>query len=227
MNKLYFYWYGRGQSILQRAELVFDFLYRIDKSLHVKEWRTDRSEIINIDRIGTLSSLQNHFESIIKESLKITDVPKNFIDQANGAISLKSLDADLKVKFSVGGAFGEIPSSVVIEIEKASAETYERIFLSGIDCFNPDWATITDLEFVRKVAKQTIDEFWFGWMTYFSKKVELPAGLADFELIELGRGIIVKTTNEFFDVELADHRERVLRCVGYFRSKGLFRSSLK
>lgn len=88
------------------------------------------------------------------------------------------------------------------------AETLKALLLVVVEAWEPSWASVTDLDYVKKLLlAKPMPAFRSGWMTYLSasyaRKV-VPPPLAITETVAAG-GILMLATNDPFAIDNPEH----------------------
>jgi hypothetical protein len=91
-----------------------------------------------------------------------------------------------------------------------------------IDVFQPHSIQISESFFYRDLMDLESDEYWFGWMTYFSKYIKLPKLPPGIKVEELPNGgKLLITIEEVFTCENPEHVRKAKSLVELFRKNNI------
>jgi hypothetical protein len=228
-NDLYFYWYFREQSLIDRASDVFNFLKSAQEILNNGEWLTTHDQIIRSNETeNSIQILLNHFKKEIRKHLKVKEVDDSFSEEIGSRITLKSCaeKKTIKLKFNIGASNKNISNCLIIEGFNAQDSDMRSLFILAINHFNVDWASVTNFNFIQDVAKQSDDEFWVGWLLYLSKKIKFDFGKLNCDFEELNNGVLVQITDQQFDSSNSAHVAKALTVMRLLRDNNISKKIL-
>ena len=226
-NKISVYWGCRQLNLIDRASDMFNYLKILTAKVFPEaEWEMLDSGKIDLNDAKTIKIILENLKKEIKSHYKLKSVEDTFTEEIN-SIGIFS-NQSITIRISIGGC-ANIPNSINIERRFKSNiihhyEVMKSLFEQTIFYFAPDWGVITDRVFYKDIANQSINEYWFGWMNYFSKKLSIPIIPSEFKyevINELGKLYI--TTEEIFDVSNPVHVEKAKMLVDLFRKERIER----
>jgi hypothetical protein len=217
-NEVLIYWDGKATNLADRALDVVNFLCKIDANFSFGTYKNDNT-LINLQNIQEAVDYLIGFK--IKEIKKYDKMEVNgdYIDYLPHSYFIVS--NEVLFRFNLGGPKG---NSLVIEGEALKLIDLPKLLQMSIEFFNPKWGVITSTNFRDTIADQTIKEYWFGWMTYFSDEIKLPNLPADFSVKKLDKGKLIITTEETFSDGNKSHVDKAMRLVNLFRKERVLSS---
>jgi Immunity protein 52 len=226
-NDILMYWGCRPLNLMDRALLVYQYLNSLQSILLDKEWDLPTKKIITLETKDGLKAILDDIKNEVEKHHNITKVEDSFVEDVSSIVSVSN--KFLTIRASIGGCTS-YPNSIVIERRYKSQVIYDQnimkdIFIKSIEYFNPDWGAITDSKFTFEIADQSIKEYWFGWMSYFSNGIALPLMPRDFKNENVGSlGKLYITTDEIFDAANPLHVEKAKILVELFRKEKIVRA---
>ncbi len=228
INRAFFYWYCREQSLVDRAMDISRFLTKLEFVIAVDEWQTTSDQIIRVKDIeSTISTLLSHFKKEIKRHYKVKEVDDSFSEDIGSVLTLKSISAQIKMQlnFMIGGCHKNIPNSLIIQGLKPEVLLVKSCFTIGIEHFNVDWATVTDSNFVSENIHKDEDEIWVGWMVFISNKITFNLVGLNCTIKRLTNGNLLTITETEFDPTNPLHVEKAINVADYFRANNISRNT--
>ena len=220
INELYLYWFCNQLNLYERAVNINRYLEAIQDLLPVKQFIIADGE--NNNTISTSFSSHNveQILSLIKKDVsrhyKKKDVPNEFSEDISSRVTL--IAEGLVVKFAIGGCVKGAPNSLRFEGNLLQFINIIQLFKESINYFKPNWGVVTQYDFVEEVLKQTNDDYWFGWMTYFSDEIKLPRIPSEIKIEKLPHGgKILLTTEDVFDTYNNEHANRAKALAQAFK----------
>ena len=217
------------QSIIERAKYIVQKQLLISAYLNKFDWYLADKTPVDIRQQEQVSQLilKRIKKRIIKSTTEVyvDDDYMDTVSTTDGFYASKKFDADLVLTFNVGS---NTRNSLLV-IKKAMSfeklkefKELKKFIIKFVEIFEPKYIEISDYVFYNDLMNLELDEYRFGWMTYFSKDVKLPSIPAEIKLEELSNGgRLLITTEETFSCENPDHIRKAKLLVDLFRSNNI------
>ncbi|WP_316815864.1 Imm52 family immunity protein [Pedobacter nyackensis] len=226
INKIYLYWACNELSLIDRAIDISGYLKSIASFLPVAKLKIadgkKGKEVKMESSSETVSIILEQIKREIRKHYKEKDIPDDFTEKVSSRVSFRS--EGLSFRIAIGGCQENASNNIIIEGRNLHLLDVPELFKTSINYFKPDWGVITQIDYIEEELGQTIDEYWFGWMTYFSKTIrlpEIPQNIITEELSTGGKLLI--TSHEPFNPQIIEHSNKAKALVTAFRKAGMFR----
>jgi hypothetical protein len=223
-NKLFLYWGCRELTLIERAENVCKYLRIVGDTLDVSSFTINSSIISSTASREDIAVVLEQLKLPVKKHYRRQEIEDNFTEDVGSVLSLKTNSFTLK--FNVGGCQATVPNSLIVDgLNSISADLVHILFEKSILFLNPDWGVITNYAFYKDIAKQSIDEYWFGWMSFFSNRLNLTFSKIPDEIRveKVNNGTLLITTEQLFSSEDLSSVQKALSLVNLFRKSNIIR----
>jgi hypothetical protein len=218
--------------IIDRAIYITEKQQAIGKYFDKNDWYLfDKTEIDirNCEQVTRL--LLKRIKKRIEQSTTLKNISDDYIDRTatvDGYYATKKLDNDASFRYTVG-LMDEYntTSSLIInnfyslkDLNDFSGLRKFILFLAEI--FQPYSIQVSESFFYRDLMDLASEEYWFGWMTYFSKGIKIPEISSDIKVEQLPNGDkLLITTAETFTSENPEHLRKAKLLVELFRKNNV------
>jgi len=233
------FWYNRKQTILETARVCIEVL----KIFHnIEPSSTRKWHILGFKKTLELDLCENNEElantialRYVAENLKEihkynkgSEITIGFSEPVGfiyTIASAKETGDRFYIQVQLGLYNTIVPNGFIVEFPKQKKITFPfayALFKDLIQKLNPDHAFFSS----RKISKlQKSNEFFVGWLSYFSNETKLPPIPSEYEVEQLdGIGKLLITTRDDFDsLNNPEHYAKAMRLVELFREHGIVR----
>lgn len=230
-KKIFVYWNCRRETLEVRAKNIYSYISNLKGILDIIDIQLPKQTYLDyIDANKCTNQLLDYLKKSVKSHYRLEYIPDDFEEDIGSAITLKLKLKDLKeltIKALIGSCSTNVPNSIIIESANGLLNNIlisKSLFYTTILLFDPLWGTFTSPSLYKELLHQNIDEYWVGWMMYFSNVVKLPS-LSSFYSIDrsLKNGIVVFITDEEFDASEKNHIARAKFLFELFRENEIKR----
>jgi hypothetical protein len=221
----------KALSLIDRARFIVEKQNQIGEFLNKFEWLLfDKTPVDLKLKEEVVQLFLKRMKKRIKADTTIKNIPDDYLDNVlsiDGYYASKKFDNDASFTYWIGTIDKHHNASLIIKnfdgltgLNRYSE--LRKFILALIQIFQPYSIEVSEYVFYRKLMDLKSDEFWFGWMTYFSKDMKIPAAPSDIKVEELPNGgKLLITTEEFFSFESPEHVRRAKSLVELFRKNNI------
>lgn len=222
------YYKNEVRTLREKAEFIYDRHLKLSNILDNKYWVLDGKGIDINNKEEICSILLKSFKKLIKRHTAVTKIEDDYIgefssfevfNQSKKYLECCSITYNIETK-----GLAKYNSNLLIDkYERLTImqnyETAKQFVYNLVDIFNPFSIDITDMDLYISEERKA-NRFWPGWMLYFDSNYELPE-LPEWVKIETlpQGGHLIITTEEVFDPEKTEHKEKARSLLNIFQLK--------
>lgn len=230
-NIIRLYFEPQSLSVINRAKFLAQKQALISESLNKFNWLLFDKTAVDLNQQEDVAQLfKKRIKKRIQKSTVIKNIEDDYLDDTNtidGYYASKRFDDDASFTYSIGSTKHDYDSSLVIinfdslnELNRFDGLKHFIFYL--INIFEPYSIEVSEYKFFREKMDLRSDEYWFGWMTYFSNKISIPEVPPGIKVEDVGnKGKLIITTEDFFTSDNSEHFNRAKSLVNLFRNKNI------
>jgi hypothetical protein len=227
-NIIRIYFKSTELNIKERASFIVEKQAQISESLDKFDWLLFDKTSVNLkDKDYAIQLFLKRIKKGIKTFTSKKNIPEDYFDTIScidGYYASRKFDNDASFTYTIGhiNASKNASSLIITNFDclknLSQFEQFKTFIMDLITIFQPYSIEVSEYAFYRERMNLKSDEYWFGWLTYFSKYIEIPRVIADAEIEELNNGgKLLIVTKEYFNSENPEHLKRAKSLTELFR----------
>jgi len=220
-------------SILDRARYIVNNQSAISNYLGKFAWfLPDKTPVSLASKNELIQLFLDGIRKRIRRHTVLEEIPDDFFDNTStvdGFYYSNKFDDETSFIYEVGGLIDGDNTESSLLIKNYSAmehltdfDSLRSFILMLVDLFDPSSIEVSEYSFYRGLMDLESDEYWFGWVSYFSKNIKLPQ-VPDEIMIERlpNGGKLLITTYETFNCSNSSHVRKAKLLVDLFRKENI------
>jgi len=214
--------------IIDRAKYITEKQKAIGEYFGKHDWYLfDKTEIDIRDSEQVTSLFLKRIKKRIEQSTTLKNISDDYVDRTatvDGYYATKKLDNDSSFRYTVGltDEYNTMSSLIINNFYSLKNLNdfgeVKKFILFLVEIFQPYSIQVSESFFYRNLMNLDSDEYWFGWITYFSKSIKMPEIPLEIKVEELSNGgKLLITTEEIYTSENPEHLRKAMLLVELFR----------
>lgn len=220
-------------NLIERAELIYDLHLKICNFLNIEIFNIGGGAKFSLNQKSEIiQKILKKFKNELRSNTGIKTIEDSHYDQHSSDINCYfTVDKNTSTSFaySLGAKddyLNKKMSLIIRDYENIAllktANDVRSFLIFIVELFNPISIEIIDMRTDNDLNQYYDDTYWFGWMTYFSNKINLHGLPSEMKMEKLSNGgNLIITTEEIFDPKNNEHALKVRKLANFFKNNGL------